>query len=195
MKSPAINQLLKVRNTRKYGKGVFAEADIAKGRVIHILGGDTMTSHDLVQRVNSGQERIDDPLQVGRRTYIDLDDFSRSFNHSCNPNAGIRKRSELFALRDIRKGEEITYDYSATIAPTVWQMECKCGAKNCRKTLGDVRNIPKRQLQKYQKAGAWQTYMKAVLAELNAGRYRMPKYELAALEKLKSHEHAVTKRG
>ncbi len=139
---------LEVRSTGRYGKGVFAEADIAKGRVIHILGGDTMTCHDLVQRVNSGQERIDDPLQVGRRTYIDLDEFSRSFNHSCDPNTGIRKRSELFALRDIRQGEEITYDYSATIAPTVWQMECHCGAKNCRKTLGDVRSIPKRQLRK-----------------------------------------------
>lgn len=53
---------LEVRSTGRYGKGVFAEADIAKGRVIHILGGDTMTCHDLVQRVNSGQERIFETL-------------------------------------------------------------------------------------------------------------------------------------
>src|ERR1019366_2835844 len=103
---------LELRHTGKFGKGVFTGGNIEKGSVIHMCSGDTVALNELVQRVNSGKERIDDPLQVGMRTYIDLDDFSRSFNHSCSPNSGVRKRSELFALRAIRKGEEITYDYS-----------------------------------------------------------------------------------
>ena len=145
-----------------------------------------MTLADFIERVNSGEEYIDDPLQIGRRTYIDLDEFSRLFNHSCNPNAGMRKTSEIFALRDIRRGEQITYDYSMTVAPTVWKMDCQCGSQNCRKTLGDVLSIPSDRIAEYKKAGALQRYMKLLLKEVQEGRYEMPKYELAALEKLKA---------
>lgn len=134
-----------IKSTKKYGNGVFATGDIKQGDVIYILSGDRMDWSELIKRVTSKKEYIDDPFQVGRRTYIDLDDFSRTFNHSCDPNGGIRKNSELFALRDIKKGEEITYDYSMTIGPTRWHMACKCGSKNCRKVLGDALSVPKKE--------------------------------------------------
>jgi len=137
-----------------------------------------MSLDEFAKRVKSKKEFIDDPLQIGKRTYIDLDALSRTFNHSCDPNAGIRKNSELFALRDIKKGEEITFDYSVTIAPTKWHMKCKCGLKNCRKILGDVLSISKKQLKKYKELGALQKYMKPLLKEVEAGHYTMPKYEI-----------------
>jgi len=177
---------LVVKSTLKYGKGVFAVDDIRKGEIIHVCRGIRMTLTDLIAKVNSGEEYIDDPLQIGRRTYIDLDEFSRLFNHSCNPTAGMRNVSEIFALRNIKKGEQITYDYSLTIAPTVWEMECKCGSKNCRKTLGDVRSVPSDRIAEYKKVGALQRYMKLLLKEVQEGRYEMPKYELVALEKIKN---------
>ena len=147
-----------------------------------------MNPDEMARRVKSKKEFIDDPFQIVRRTYIDLDEFSRTINHSCDPNGGIRKTSELFALRDIKKGEEITYDYSATIAPTRWHMKCKCGSKNCRKILGDVLSIPKRQLKKYKELGALQKYMKLLLKEVEAGHYTMPRYEILLLEKLESKQ-------
>lgn len=176
-----------IKNTRKYGKGVFAARDILKKEVIHVFTGETVSVHDIVDRVNTGHENIDDPLQVGKKTYIDLDDISRSFNHSCNPNAALRKRSELFALRDILKGEEITFDYSLTIAPTEWQMRCSCNAVNCRRILGDVLSIPKTIRARYAKIGAMQYYMKRILQDIEqVGTYRMPSYEVESLKKLKS---------
>jgi len=175
-----------IKNTKKYGKGIFATEKIKQGEIIHVLSGDRMDFVEMAKRVNSRKEYIDDPLQIGKRTYIDLDKFSRYFNHSCDPNAGLRKNSELFVLRDIEKGEEITYDYSTTIAPTRWCMKCKCGSKNCRKVLGDVRSIPKRQLEKYKKLGALQKYMKPILKEVEAGHYIIPKYEILLLEKLEN---------
>jgi uncharacterized protein len=184
---PSRHPYLEIKDTGKYGTGVYAVRNIAKDSVIHVLSGETITLHELVHRINNGQESINDPLQVGKRTYIDLDEFSHSFNHSCNPNAGIRKRSELFALRVIGWGEEITYDYSVTIAPTVWQMKCDCGSKNCRKVLGDVRTIPKRELSKYMALGAVQRYMKACLKRPSL---EIPKYEIAALNTIvKTSEH------
>lgn len=174
-----------IRDTGKYGKGAFAARDIAKGEVIHLFEGKTVDVRELVERVNSGKENIDDPLQVGKRTYLDLDEVSRTFNHSCDPNAALRKRSELFAIMDIPKDKEITYDYSATIAPTEWKMQCKCGAKNCRKMLGDVLSIPKATRTKYRELGALQSYMKKLLDEVNRrGTYRMPMYETVALKSL-----------
>lgn len=184
MKNSNTKPKLEVRDTKKYGKGVFAGNDIKKGTIIYTLGGKKMDVTELVSKVNSDKENIDDPFQVGKRTYMDLDEMSRTFNHSCNPNTGIRKVSEMFALRDIKKGEELTYDYSLTISPTVWNMKCKCGAKNCRKSLGDVLSIPKNRLKEYKEAGALQRYMKLLLKEIEGGNYKIPKYELAALEKL-----------
>ena len=179
---------LVIKSTKKYGSGVFAAKEIKKGEIIHVLSGEKMNPDEFAKRVNSKREFIDDPFQIGKRTYIDLDKLSRTFNHNCDPNAGIRKNSELFALRDIKKDEEVTYDYSTTIAHTRWHMKCKCGSKNCRRILGDVLSIPKRQLNKYKKLGALQKYMKPLLKEVEAGHYIMPKYELLLLEKLESKQ-------
>ena len=172
---------LVVKSTKQYGKGVFAVREIKGGVVIYTLSGERMNPEEMARRVNSKKEYIDDPFQIGKRTYLDLNELSRTFNHSCDPNAGIRKDSELFALRDIKKGEEITYDYSATIAPTRWHMKCKCGSKNCRKVLGDVLSIPRKQLKKYKELGALQIYMKPLLREVEAGHYIMPKYEILSI--------------
>jgi len=96
-----------IKSTGKYGKGIFTASAIPKGTVIHVLNGSRMSLAEFVRKIFSGEERLDDPLQIGRRTYLDLDDFSRLFNHSCDPNAGLRKNSELFALRDTGGGNRL----------------------------------------------------------------------------------------
>lgn len=180
---------LVVKETGKYGKGVFAGEDIKKGQKIYILSGPTMTTKKFAEMVNSGNENIDDPLQVGKRTYIDLDKISRTFNHSCNPTTGIRKRSEMFALREIKKGEELTYDYSSVVAPTEFRMKCYCGAKDCRKIVGDIRSIPNKKIFFYKNEGALQKYMKLVAKQLENSTYRIPKYELELLKALKKTDN------
>ncbi|MCX6755112.1 MAG: SET domain-containing protein-lysine N-methyltransferase [Candidatus Nomurabacteria bacterium] len=176
---------LKKKSTGKYGNGFYADEDIKKGTIIHMFTGKRMDVKELVQKVNSNKENIDDPFQIGKRTYIDLDEVSRTFNHSCDPNCGIRKVGEMFSLRDIKKGEEITYDYSLTIAPTEWKMKCLCKSKNCRKILGDINSVSKKQLDSYKKFGALQNYMKKLLKEIESGNYKVPKYEIEALNSLK----------
>jgi hypothetical protein len=172
--------LLEVKDTEHYGAGVFAMENISQRRVIHVLAGESISIKELIQRINSGTEAPNDPLQIGMRIYIDLDVLSRTFNHSCSPNAGLRKQSELFALRTILKGEQITFDYSTTIAPTLWRMRCRCGSATCRKIIGDVRSIPDEQLSFYRAHGALQNYMKALLKK--ADWYEIPKFEIAALK-------------
>jgi len=182
-----INPKLEIRNTGKYGKGFFATENIKKGEIIHIFKGEKISLKEGLKRVLSGKENIDDIFQIGKKTYIDLDYSSRIFNHSCDPNAGIRKKDEMFALENIKKGEEVVYDYSATVAPTKWSMKCKCGSKNCRKILGDISTIPQNQLKKYRSVGSLQNYMVDVLKKIRRdrkGNVILPEYELAAIKKL-----------
>ena len=91
----------------------------------------------------------------------------------------------MFAIRRIEAGEEVVYDYSSTVAPTVWEMRCECGTEKCRKSLGDILSVPPHQLAAYKKSGALQRYMRALLQEVERGIYRIPAYELAAIAKLK----------
>ena len=170
-----------IEDTGKYGLGVFANQNFKKGEVITALKGEIITFDECIKRIKTGAENQTDSLQVGLEQDMDLDELSRIFNHSCEPNAGLRKISELVAIRDIKKGEEITYDYSATIGPNIpeslWAMPCECGAKSCRKVLGNVLTIPHKQLTKYQRAGALQDY---IIKELNIIKDlggKLPKYK------------------
>jgi len=56
------------------------------------------------------------------------------FNHSCEPNAGFKSSIVLEAIRDIKAGKEITFEYAFN--ETYFEpFECKCGASSCRKII------------------------------------------------------------
>ena len=55
-------------------------------------------------------------------------------NHSCEPNGGLRGEAVLVAMRDIKEGEEITFDY-ATTECIDGEWECLCGTPACRGTI------------------------------------------------------------
>jgi SET domain-containing protein len=165
--SSSSRRLTTVRPSALGGQGTFAVEFIPRGAFIRTLTGEVVTEAELDARIRAGTERLDDSIRVGPDAYLDIDEESRVVNHSCEPNAGVRGQADLFALRDIPAGEEITFDYSTTVAPwpgaddtpypeTEWRMEgCQCGAARCRETIGDVLTIPDDTLRKYQQLGAF----------------------------------------
>ena len=53
-------------------------------------------------------------------------------NHSCDPNATFNAEGMLVALRDIDKGEEVTFNYlSHPIPASPWNFKCECGSASC----------------------------------------------------------------
>ena len=87
-------------------------------------------------------------------------------NHSCDPNIIIKHetiaRSKFYAMKDIKKGEQLTYDYGVNaldhigkggyITQGAWIMECKCGSKKCRKRISaDFLKQPIEIQRKYYK--------------------------------------------
>jgi len=144
---------LQVRNTRT-GLGVFATKHIAKGAPIITMTGVPMRARALERAIEKGDIRSDDPYQISENGFIVLDRLPYLFNHSCEPNAGFLRGRHMVALCDIRKGEQIRYDYATVVCTHCdWQMVCRCGAPTCRKTIGNVSTIPKALLKKYLSGG------------------------------------------
>lgn len=104
-------------------------------------------------------EKQSDVLQIGQDMYVDLEDPGRRANHSCDPNAGVRPDLSLMAMKSIRVGEEIRYDYSTTMGDGLWEIECHCGSKNCRGTIQDFCKLPSRQQEFYRRLNVVQLFL------------------------------------
>lgn len=163
-----IMEKYEIKNTEKYGRGVYCTKKIRKGECIRNFHGQRIKEVPCDKMIADGLLNNDDVFQVQHDEYFILDDISILFNHSCNPNAGFRGESELFAIKDIEPGEEIRYDYCATVDPNNFTFttmtNCLCGSKECRKLLGNVLSIPKETLEYYRSEGALQDY---IINELN----------------------------
>ena len=135
-----------VRNTKKYGKAVFAREDIKKGEVIACFDGKRFD--------NDFEDWTDDlynhAIQYGKTDWRDSKGIARLINHSCEPNCGITKYFRVVAMRAIAEGEQITWDYEMTEKNKYWKMKCRCGSKICRKVIGNYSRMPKSVRKKYE---------------------------------------------
>ncbi|MDO8452390.1 MAG: SET domain-containing protein [bacterium] len=132
----------------KFGKGVFSTKNIKAEEKICTIKGEKINSADLSRVAETGRNVLVDPLQIGQDEFLIVESPCLYLNHSCEPNSGIRNAVELFAIKPIKEGEEIVFDYSTT-----WLegFSCECGSENCRKHVGDYFTIPKAQRNKYKK--------------------------------------------
>lgn len=147
------------------GNGAFATRAYKKGEKVMMLTGKRMNARGVDRLIEAGKLRIDDPYELGDGTYLVLDHTPLMANHSCNPNTGIRGKNQLIALRAIRRGEEITYDYSTVVGDTAsdespWTMRCRCGAKTCRRKVGNWRTLPTPRLALYRRNDVLPTFIK-----------------------------------
>jgi len=82
-------------------------------------------------------------LKITEEILFDMVDQTRWINHSCDPNAGVevglgsdgQPWARIVALRNIRVGEEIAYDYAF---PIELAEPCHCGSANCRGLIVEV---------------------------------------------------------
>lgn len=93
-------------------------------------------------------------VQVEKNKHVCPQGVLVCFNHSCKPNSKFiyesRKISypsldadhEIFwymvATRDIKKGEDVTYDYNATEYDMAEHFQCNCAAETC---LGKIKGF------------------------------------------------------
>jgi len=146
---------LVARRSAIHGNGVFAGRDLPAGKELIEYKGKRI-SHDKADKRYAGGS------ETGHTFLFTLNDDwiidanvdgnkARWINHSCDPNCqavlhedpkGRSKRDRVIieSLREIRAGEELTYDYGIRLEEPhtarlkkVWA--CRCGAANCTGTM------------------------------------------------------------
>ena len=60
-------------------------------------------------------------------------------NHSCDPNTSYTGLN-VTALRNIKKGEELTLDYASFLDQNMEPFQCQCGSLNCRGIISGINN-------------------------------------------------------
>jgi len=113
------------------GNGIYSLEPIKKGELVAVFGGvvyEWDAFIHLPDRERSLCIQVEDrhflvPRPIGEGDYV---------NHSCNPNAGLSGQIGLVAMRDIKIGEEVCFDYAMSDTMPYDEFECGCGSSNCR---------------------------------------------------------------
>ncbi len=130
-------KLYKIKKSKIDKNGLYANHDIKKGSKIIEYKGKIITTK---------KSDSDPKFDNGKAIYLfnlnnryDLDgDFkfntARLINHSCDPNCevfGSGLKIWIYAMRNIKKGEELSYDYGFNFDEDFKNYPCNCGSKNC----------------------------------------------------------------
>jgi SET domain-containing protein len=130
---PGEHPLIEFRPSSIHGLGGFARVDVAEGtRVIEYLG-ERITKQESLRRCQD-----DNVFIFTVNNEFDLDGSvewnpARLLNHSCSPNCEaqcVDDRIWIVAVRLIRAGEEVTFDYGYDLEH-YGDHPCHCGARDC----------------------------------------------------------------
>ena len=139
-----------IRRSSIHGTGAFANRTIRKGERIVEYRGERITPDEADERypdpADSEEPHHTFLFSVDDDTVIDAAVYGNSarfINHSCDPNCeAVIEDDRVFidALRTIRKGQELFYDYQFVLeerhTPALKKLyPCFCGADSCRGSI------------------------------------------------------------
>ena len=143
LKERAKSEYCEARSSEIHGTGVYAIKDIPVGKKIIEYLGERIDKEESERRANAQMEHAEKTGDAAVYIFTlnkkwDLDgnmpwNTARLLNHSCAPNceAWIEdKQIFLYSLREIAKGEELTFDYGFDIE-NYEDHPCLCGSDDC----------------------------------------------------------------
>ena len=129
--------------TEGKGEGLYALKDFKSGELIMKCEVEDYDSGNSVHA-----------SQVGVNRWMIFKGLGQLINHSCDPNVGIQADEDLVhkyvAFKDIKAGEELTYDYAMGNLVVENFPECVCGTKACRKNINGYKGISEELKNKYK---------------------------------------------
>ena len=130
-------KLYKIKKSKIDKNGLYANCNIKSGtRIIEYKG----------KIISVKQSENDPKFDNSKAIYLfnlnkryDLDgaynfNIARLINHSCNPNCevfGKGLKVWVYAMKNIKKGEELSYDYGFSFDENFRQFPCNCIKELC----------------------------------------------------------------
>jgi len=117
--------------------GLFAKSDINKGEKVIEYKGRKFTHKQVEEDDRFDNSKAIYLFTLNERYVLDGDtktNTAKYINHSCDPNCEvdiINGKIWIIAIKDIKKGDELSYDYGFGYDADFRQFPCKCGSKNC----------------------------------------------------------------
>ncbi|MCB1227864.1 MAG: SET domain-containing protein-lysine N-methyltransferase [Verrucomicrobiales bacterium] len=135
--------LYEIRNSSIHARGIFAAQDLRKGQAVMQYIGERITKEEserrsiaLIEKAQTTGEGAVYIFALNDEWDIDgaeIGNDAKLINHSCDPNCEALIEDDeiwIYALRKIRKGEELSYNYGFDLE--TWEDHpCQCGSKRC----------------------------------------------------------------
>lgn len=141
------------RSSDIHAAGCFTLEDIPRGTIVLEYTGERISKEEGDRRYEGRSFTY--LFAVGKgKTVIDGHSMAMFINHSCQPNCEIEEIDERIfvkSLRNLKAGEEITYDYWLHDGDD--EAPCYCGSRRCRRSMyapSEIRRL-RRKAEKEKK--------------------------------------------
>ena len=130
-------KLYKIKKSNIDNKGLIAAKDIKKATKIIEYKGKLISKKESEENPKFDNEKRIYLFEINKRYDLDGDfrfNTARLINHSCNPNcevAGKGLKLWIESTKDIKKGEELSYDYGFSFDEDFKNYPCRCNSSNC----------------------------------------------------------------
>ena len=130
-------KLYKIKKSKIDNNGLYANCYIKKGTRIIEYKGKIISVKKSEEYPKFDNDKAIYLFNINRKYDLDGNfkfNTARLINHSCNPNCevfGSGMKVWVYAMRDIIKGEELSYDYGFSFDKDYKNYPCRCGSSKC----------------------------------------------------------------
>ena len=132
-----MKKLYKIKRSKIDNRGLYAATNIKKDTKIIEYKGKIITVKETETNPKFDNDKAIYLFNLNKKYDLDGDfkyNTARLINHSCDPNCevdGVGLKLWIYAVRYIKKNEELTYDYGFSFDKDYKDFPCRCGAKKC----------------------------------------------------------------
>jgi len=128
----------KIKKSNIDKRGLYASKNIKVGEKIIEYVGKLINKKETENNPKFDNEKDIYLFNINEKWDLDGDyhwNTARLINHSCNPNCEVEGKGLklwISAIKDIKKGEELSYDYGFSYSKQdLKNFVCRCGSENC----------------------------------------------------------------
>jgi len=145
--------LIRIKPSERFGGiGLFAMRDLEKGMMFakwELMNENLFFSWDDFEKIDEeSKETVLDFCAEAENGFYAPDDINYislpwHMNHCCDGNVGFNENGDFITIKDVKKGEELFYDYGLVMSNPKYRLDCRCQSENCRKVItgDDWKNI------------------------------------------------------